>query len=190
VLVHAQPAVWFDPAIAERLAEPHLDLLPLFGDAVDVGEVMVERDIAGDHELDTITAIPRMLAFVLIDSDHEPEVTQTSPIAFANGELVARGYVVSLADAQIVCASALPNLDLERLTLPPGARMAGVPHTPGTREYLACEQGTVELAVAGARYTLSAGDVVIFRGDQRHAYANPGKSTAIAYSAIAFASHA
>jgi transcriptional regulator with XRE-family HTH domain len=81
----------------------------------------------------------------------------------------------------------LPNLDLERMTLPPGARMPGVPHTPGTREYLACELGTVELAVAGERYTLSAGDVVIFRGDQRHAYHNPGKVTAIAYSAIAFA---
>jgi transcriptional regulator with XRE-family HTH domain len=83
----------------------------------------------------------------------------------------------------------LPNLDLERMTLPPGARMAGVPHTPGTREYLACEQGSVELAVAGERYTLSEGDVVIFRGDQRHAYHNPGKTTAIAYSAIAFAHH-
>jgi len=81
----------------------------------------------------------------------------------------------------------LPNLDLERMTLPPGARMAGVPHTPGTREYLACEQGTVELAVAGERYTLAEGDVVIFRGDQRHAYFNPGKTTTIAYSAIAFA---
>jgi transcriptional regulator with XRE-family HTH domain len=83
----------------------------------------------------------------------------------------------------------LPNLDLERMTLPPGARMAGVPHTPGTREYLACEQGSVELAVAGERYTLAEGDVVIFRGDQRHAYHNPGKTTAIAYSAIAFAHH-
>ncbi|MEO6774527.1 MAG: XRE family transcriptional regulator [Kofleriaceae bacterium] len=81
----------------------------------------------------------------------------------------------------------LPNLDLERMTLPPGARMAGVPHTPGTREYLACEQGSVELAVAGERYTLREGDVVIFRGDQRHAYHNPAKTTAIAYSAIAFA---
>lgn len=81
----------------------------------------------------------------------------------------------------------LPNLDLERMTLPPGARMAGVPHTPGTREYLACEQGAVELAVAGEKYTLAAGDVVIFRGDQRHAYHNPGKLPAIAYSAIAFA---
>ncbi|MDB4956704.1 MAG: ydcN [Myxococcales bacterium] len=81
----------------------------------------------------------------------------------------------------------LPGLDLERMVLPPSARMAGVPHTPGTREYLTCERGTVELAVAGQRYTLAEGDVVSFRGDQKHAYYNPGTSTAVAYSAIAFA---
>jgi transcriptional regulator with XRE-family HTH domain len=81
----------------------------------------------------------------------------------------------------------LPGLDLERMLLPPGARMAGVPHTPGTREYLTCERGTVELAVAGEKYTLGEGDVLSFRGDQRHAYHNPGTQTAIAYSAIAFA---
>jgi transcriptional regulator with XRE-family HTH domain len=81
----------------------------------------------------------------------------------------------------------LPGLDMERMVLPPGARMAGVPHTPGTREYLTCERGAVELAVAGERYTLAEGDVVSFRGDQRHAYHNPGSTTAVAYSAIAFA---
>ena len=81
----------------------------------------------------------------------------------------------------------LPGLDLERMLLPPGARMAGVPHTPGTREYLTCERGVVELAVAGERYRLEEGDVVSFRGDQRHGYHNPGTQTAIAYSAIAFA---
>lgn len=81
----------------------------------------------------------------------------------------------------------LPGLDLERMSLPPGARMAGVPHTPGTREYLTCERGTVELAVSGERYTLSEGDVVTFRGDQRHSYHNPGSALAIAYSVIAFA---
>jgi transcriptional regulator with XRE-family HTH domain len=81
----------------------------------------------------------------------------------------------------------LPGLDLERMVLPPGARMAGVPHTPGTREYLTCERGTVELAVSGERYRLAEGDVVSFRGDQRHGYHNPGTGTAIAYSAIAFA---
>jgi len=81
----------------------------------------------------------------------------------------------------------LPGLDLERMALPAGARMAGVPHTPGTREYLTCERGVIELAVAGEKFTLSEGDVVIFRGDQRHAYHNPGGSLTIAYSAIAFA---
>jgi len=80
----------------------------------------------------------------------------------------------------------LPGLDLERMVLPAGARMAGVPHTPGTREYLTCERGTVELAVAGERYTLAEGDVVTFRGDQRHSYHNPGGVIAVAYSVIAF----
>ena len=55
------------------------------------------------------------------------------------------------------------------------------------REYLTCERGTVELAVAGERYQLAEGDVVTFRGDQRHGYHNPGSETAVAYSAIAFA---
>ncbi|MEJ7602787.1 MAG: XRE family transcriptional regulator [Kofleriaceae bacterium] len=81
----------------------------------------------------------------------------------------------------------LPGLDLERMVLPPGGRMAGVPHTPGTREYLTCERGTVELSVSGERYTLAEGDVVTFRGDQRHGYHNPGTATAVAYSVIAFA---
>jgi transcriptional regulator with XRE-family HTH domain len=81
----------------------------------------------------------------------------------------------------------LPGLDLERMVLPAKARMAGVPHTPGTREYLTCERGTVELAVSGEVYLLAEGDVVTFRGDQRHGYHNPGTATAIAYSVIAFA---
>ena len=81
----------------------------------------------------------------------------------------------------------IPGMLIERLELPPRARLVGVPHTPGTREYLTCERGTVELHVAGERFTLAEGDVVTFRGDQRHGYANPGNSTAIAYSVIAFA---
>lgn len=81
----------------------------------------------------------------------------------------------------------IAGLDLERMVLPPGARMAGTPHTPGTREYLTCERGEVELSVAGAVYRLAAGDVVVFRGDQRHAYHNPGKADAVAFSVIAFA---
>lgn len=78
----------------------------------------------------------------------------------------------------------VPNMVLERLELPPGARMSGTPHTAGTREYLACEKGTIELMASGERFVLQAGDVVVFRGDQRHGYGNIGTGTAVGYSVV------
>jgi transcriptional regulator with XRE-family HTH domain len=79
----------------------------------------------------------------------------------------------------------LTGLELDRLELEPGGRVAGVPHTPGTREYLTCERGQVELVASGESFRLGPGDVVIFRGDQRHSYHNPGRTTAVAYSVVA-----
>jgi len=81
----------------------------------------------------------------------------------------------------------IPGLDIERLFIPPGATMVGVPHTRGTREYLTCESGTVHLTASGEQWTLEAGDVVIFRGDQRHAYRNIGQMPAVAYSVVMLA---
>lgn len=79
---------------------------------------------------------------------------------------------------------ALPGVVLERLALPSGGRMIGVPHTAGTREYLVCEQGVVTLTAAGETTRLEPGDVLVFRGDQRHSYHNPEDSPAVAYSAL------
>ena len=62
-----------------------------------------------------------------------------------------------------------------------------IPHTPGTREYLTCERGEIELTVAGRSFRLGEGDVVVFRGDQRHSYRNPGRVETVAYSVIALA---
>ncbi|MEX1365309.1 MAG: XRE family transcriptional regulator [Nannocystaceae bacterium] len=81
----------------------------------------------------------------------------------------------------------IAGMELERMELAAGASMAGVPHTPGTREYLTCERGTLELSAAGERWQLEPGDVVVFRGDQNHGYRNPGRSTAIAYSVVTLA---
>lgn len=78
----------------------------------------------------------------------------------------------------------LQGLELDRMELPPGSQMTGVPHRLGTREYLACESGQISLAVSGEKYELSPGDVVVFRGDQKHSYANKGAKVAIGYSAI------
>lgn len=82
---------------------------------------------------------------------------------------------------------AIPGLELDRMELAVGARLVGVPHTPGTREYLTCEQGLVELTTAGETHRVRPGDVLVFPGDQNHSYRNPGRSTTIAYSAVALA---
>jgi XRE family transcriptional regulator, regulator of sulfur utilization len=81
----------------------------------------------------------------------------------------------------------IAGLEIERMDLPAGSSMAGVPHTAGTREYLTCERGRIELGAGGETFTLEPGDVVVFRGDQRHGYRNLGGAPAIAYSVIAFA---
>ena len=81
----------------------------------------------------------------------------------------------------------IAGLELERMELPPGAAMAGVPHTPGTREYLTCERGRIELSAGGESWLLEPGDVVVFRGDQKHGYRNAGSGVTIAYSVVVFA---
>jgi quercetin dioxygenase-like cupin family protein len=63
----------------------------------------------------------------------------------------------------------------------------GVPHTAGTREYLTCERGRITLAAAGEVFELGAGDVVVFQGDRRHSYRNPGRDPAVGYSVVLLA---
>ena len=60
---------------------------------------------------------------------------------------------------------ALAGFQIERMSLPPGASMSGIPHTAGTREYLTCERGQLLLIVASTPHTLNPGDVVVFRGE-------------------------
>lgn len=81
----------------------------------------------------------------------------------------------------------IPGMEIDRIELPPKGRMMGIPHTPGTREYLTCEAGSIKLVASGEEYRLEAGDVVAFRGDQRHSYANDGVKTAVAYSVVVIA---
>jgi XRE family transcriptional regulator, regulator of sulfur utilization len=107
------------------------------------------------------------------------------------GRLYKASSLPSRSRGAITIRKLLPEtiagLEIERMELPLGSAMAGVPHTTGTREYLTCERGRIELSAGGASFTLDPGDVVVFRGDQRHGYRNVGAGAAIAYSVIAFA---
>jgi transcriptional regulator with XRE-family HTH domain len=81
----------------------------------------------------------------------------------------------------------IPGMEIDRIELPAGARMVGIPHVPGTTEYLTCERGEIVLVAAGESWRLAPGDVVVFRGDQKHSYANPGERPAVGYSVVVLA---
>ena len=82
----------------------------------------------------------------------------------------------------------LPGLEFSRMELAPSGRMVGIPHKTGTREYLTCEQGRIELIAAGEHWRLEEGDMLVFRGDQRHSYLNPDPTRqAVAISVVLFA---
>ncbi len=83
-----------------------------------------------------------------------------------------------------VLPDSLSGIDIERIALPAGKSMGGVPHTAGTREYLFCERGKVELTASGTSWTLDPGDAVVFRGDQRHSYRNRARGETVAYSVV------
>jgi transcriptional regulator with XRE-family HTH domain len=82
---------------------------------------------------------------------------------------------------------AIPGMEIDRIEIAPGGRMTGVPHTAGTREYLTVEAGTMVLVVGGEKWEVGPGDVVVFRGDQRHSYHNPGRVPAVGYSVVVLA---
>ena len=78
----------------------------------------------------------------------------------------------------------IPGMEIDRFELAPAGRTVGVPHRPGTQEYLCCERGTIRLHVAGEPFELRKGDVAAFPGDQAHSYHNPGSSIAVGYSVV------
>jgi transcriptional regulator with XRE-family HTH domain len=83
---------------------------------------------------------------------------------------------------------AIPGLDISRMQIAPSAQIVGIPHTAGTREYLNCERGRIELVASGERWELAEGDVLVFRGDQRHSYRNPDRRRpAVAITVVCFA---
>ena len=93
------------------------------------------------------------------------------------------------AKVRPLIAETIAGLEITRTELEAGGRMIGVPHKQGTREYLTCERGQVELVAAGKHHLLNEGDMLVFRGDQRHSYINPDKRRiSVSVSVVCFAS--
>jgi transcriptional regulator with XRE-family HTH domain len=109
----------------------------------------------------------------------------------ASARLYERGALPTRQRGPVELRSLLPDpipgMMIERMELPARAKLVGVPHTPGTREYLTCERGVIVLTAGGERWKLETGDVVVFRGDQRHAYTNPEGAIAVGFSVVVLA---
>lgn len=81
----------------------------------------------------------------------------------------------------------IPGLEISVIELDPDGQFTGVPHTRGTREYLSCETGMIELTVSGETWRLKNGEALVFRGDQRHYYRNPDpRKSCMALSVVCF----
>ena len=130
----------------------------------------------------TLSVLHRVAAALQVPLEERLASERADVKHYPKGSLPARqrtGVVVNS-----LLPDKVPGMLIERIEIAASARLVGVPHTPGTREYLACETGEIELVASGQAYRLGAGDVVVFRGDQRHSYANPGRSIAVGYSVV------
>ena len=133
----------------------------------------------------TLSVLHKVALAFQVPIEELTSVPRASCRYYPRGRLSARQQ----GDATVrkLLPDAVPGVMIDRMEIPPQGRMTGVPHMPGTREYLTCESGEIALAVAGEQWTLAPGDVVVFRGDQRHSYANPGSRAAVGYSVVLLA---
>src|SRR3989442_13817882 len=79
----------------------------------------------------------------------------------------------------------IAGLQIDRMEFPPGAYMVGVPHTPGTREYLTGEIGKVQLSVAGTTRGMGTGFVLVFCVKHKHAIRNLNSRMTAAHMVLA-----
>ncbi|WP_282605852.1 helix-turn-helix domain-containing protein [Pelagibius sp. Alg239-R121] len=86
-----------------------------------------------------------------------------------------------------ILSPVLPGIEFElmRTTIEPGVDAGEFgPHRPGSREYLAVEQGVLTLILDGIIFQLEAGDSIYYAGDSRHVYRNDGESPCSYYLAM------
>ncbi len=131
----------------------------------------------------TLAVLTRVASALQVSIEELISPPRASARHYLASELPSRQAGRGVAVRQLL-PDAIPGVVVERLEFQPGASMKGSPHKPGTREYLTCERGSVRLTASGELSVLQPGDVVVFRGDQRHGYTNPGDVVSVAYSVV------
>lgn len=114
-----------------------------------------------------------------------------SPEKNARVHLLRSGMQAVVRDAsgweRRILSPALPGVEFEfmRTTIGPGVDAGEfLPHSQGSREYVAVESGILLLTINGAPYELKAGDSIYYDGDCLHGFSNPGRKPCVYYLAM------
>lgn len=136
----------------------------------------------------TLSVLARITGALQLSIEEMLSAPHARCAVFPKGALpvLSRGKSGSVT-VQKLLPDAIPGMEIDRIELSSGGRMTGIPHRPGTREYLTCEKGRITLWTEGEKHVLAAGDVAAFQGDQPHSYQNDGDSMAIGFSVVALA---
>lgn len=132
---------------------------------------------AANPSVGTLLRISDALGVGLPALVEPPEPRSVKVIRRGEGAVLWRG--ASGGRGVLVTGTERPDvLELWDWTLGPGDRHVSEAHTPGTKELLQVQEGTVMLEVSARSVTLEAGDAVAFPGDVAHSYTNPGTRSA------------
>ncbi|MCP4447287.1 MAG: cupin domain-containing protein [Myxococcales bacterium] len=79
-------------------------------------------------------------------------------------------------------------MEIDHFEIDVGQSLVGVPHHPGTQEYIYVEKGRVRMHVDGEKIIVPKGHVFTFPADQKHSYYNDGTSACIGLSVVSLQS--
>ncbi|MFC3299399.1 helix-turn-helix domain-containing protein [Arthrobacter agilis] len=91
--------------------------------------------------------------------------------ALWSGEFGGRGTLVAGTESPDV-------VELWDWTMGPGDQHASEAHSPGTKELLQVQHGSITVVTAGQSIPLDTGDALTFPGDVAHSYINTGTEPA------------
>lgn len=132
---------------------------------------------AANPSVGTLLRISAALGVGLPALVEPPEPRSVKVIRRGEGAVLWRG--ASGGRGVLVAGTERPDVtELWDWTLGAGDRHVSEAHTPGTKELLHVQEGTVMLEVSDRSVTLDAGDAVAFPGDVAHSYTNPGTEPA------------
>ncbi len=169
--------------------------------AHNIRELREQRRLS-QQQLAELSGVPRPTIANLETGGSNPTLAVLVKLAEALYVSVEELIVKARPSARLYPAGSLPSrvrgrarvqellpepvrgLEVERLELPSGARLALRAAPVGSREYLSCEAGELTLVTGESRFELKGGDVASFRGDLERSYMNPGGEAAVAYRVV------